>query len=332
MMRHRDVFHRWAHQTPNRKGELSAKYGNVYFDGPTIYSYGSHFPMATIVTRKGRTAHLVTTRTYSVTTAGHINATREAIPHGATVFNVPLTSQDVSRLHLSEAYKEVLSDFIDDYQRRITVAMSDFGNTRRKAYNRLADLTTANSLAAECNALMDFFGVRRRRIDVQPVDNDTLADLRQKAEAQREALAARRESRWGKLEGVSTPKERAEKLRRWLSGEIITPPYSYGGTNYLRISPDNPEEVETDRYAIVPLSHVRRMLPRLLAIEGGPYPDAAKLSASPMRIGEYSIAGISADKVTVGCHHFTWAELNRFNAVLAGTEVNALGLGVKSDE
>jgi hypothetical protein len=51
-----------------------------YFTGDTIYSYGSHFPIARIRTApNGEAVILMTTRTYSVTTARHISAIRTAI-------------------------------------------------------------------------------------------------------------------------------------------------------------------------------------------------------------------------------------------------------------
>ena len=49
--------------------------GSIYFEGNVIYSYGSHFPMCKIV---GDTA-LVTNRTYSNTTAKHMNHLHSAL-------------------------------------------------------------------------------------------------------------------------------------------------------------------------------------------------------------------------------------------------------------
>jgi len=68
---------------------LPATHKHLYFDGETIYSYGSHFPIACHVTDKhGKPAILFTTRSYSVTTSGHVSAVRSAIPKDIPVFNV----------------------------------------------------------------------------------------------------------------------------------------------------------------------------------------------------------------------------------------------------
>lgn len=78
-----EVPHVWAQQTQNE-----GRGSNIYFEGPTIYSYGRHFPMATI---KGNDVFF-TTRSYSNTTAKHLSRTRGAISHKNIiwVFEVPV--------------------------------------------------------------------------------------------------------------------------------------------------------------------------------------------------------------------------------------------------
>ena len=60
-----EIPHLWAHRTQD---EARNRQGNLYFTGDTIYSYGSHFPIARHVTNDaGERAVLFTTATYSVT-------------------------------------------------------------------------------------------------------------------------------------------------------------------------------------------------------------------------------------------------------------------------
>lgn len=78
------VAHLWAHQ---KQDYASNSGGNFYFQNESIYSYGSYFRCASIVrNRQGETAYLVTDRTYSNTTANHMNHVRNAIPFSRTVF------------------------------------------------------------------------------------------------------------------------------------------------------------------------------------------------------------------------------------------------------
>src|SRR6267378_6539904 len=85
-----EIPHLWAHKV--QESARNAQ-GNLYFGGDTIYSYGSHFPIARHVvdnpTKKNpKSAILFTTRSYSVTTSGHISAVRSAIPKDVPVFHV----------------------------------------------------------------------------------------------------------------------------------------------------------------------------------------------------------------------------------------------------
>jgi hypothetical protein len=72
------VAHMWAN-----KQQECAKYsgGNFYYDGDTIYSYGSHFPIARHIEHNGEKAVLFTLKTYSNTTAKHIHIVRQACRH-----------------------------------------------------------------------------------------------------------------------------------------------------------------------------------------------------------------------------------------------------------
>src|SRR6266566_680779 len=81
-----EVPHLWYHKTQD---SAKTSNGNIYFEGDTIYSYGSHFPIAKHISSGKQSAVLFTTRTYSVTTSGHCSAVRSAIPSSALVFSVP---------------------------------------------------------------------------------------------------------------------------------------------------------------------------------------------------------------------------------------------------
>lgn len=82
----KEVAHLWMH-----KAQLSARnqQGNLYYRDSTIYSYGSHFPIARHVTNgKGEDAVLFTTRSYSSTTAKHLRLVRCAVPDSVPMLMV----------------------------------------------------------------------------------------------------------------------------------------------------------------------------------------------------------------------------------------------------
>lgn len=80
------VAHNWAHQLQS-KYKKDTVAGSLYYDGKTIYSYGYHFPIATIHEDKKRgDVTFFTTRGYSNTTAKHISAVRSACSHHTIIF------------------------------------------------------------------------------------------------------------------------------------------------------------------------------------------------------------------------------------------------------
>ena len=81
-----EIPHLWAHQSQDEARNSSSSF---YFSGPTIYSYGSHFPIARHVTNnQGERAILFTIARRSVTTSGHCAAVARAIPSNISVFHV----------------------------------------------------------------------------------------------------------------------------------------------------------------------------------------------------------------------------------------------------
>lgn len=77
--------HAWAHQL-SPAGHAS----NFYFEGPTVYSYGGHFPIATLDGDRV----FFTTKGYSSSTAQHKAKVRSAVSHLKIIYveHVPLTS------------------------------------------------------------------------------------------------------------------------------------------------------------------------------------------------------------------------------------------------
>lgn len=68
----------WLRQSQDYGQERSG--GSFYFQGDTIYSYGSHFPIAKLAKApNGEACIFVTTRTYSNTTAKHCSKVQQGI-------------------------------------------------------------------------------------------------------------------------------------------------------------------------------------------------------------------------------------------------------------
>ena len=132
-------------------------------------------------------------------------------------------------------------------------------------------------------------------------------------EARREAAREKREKEW-----ADSKLKFEEKLPRWLAGENINLGWNYGfsaasDTDYLRVEKN---EVATSRGARVPLEHVRKALPFVLAYVN--HGREFKPNGHTIRLGYYTVSGIYADgTLTAGCHKFSKAEILRFAGVLS---------------
>jgi len=286
----------------------------LYFEGDTIYSYGSHFPIATHVTNAANEpAILFTTDTYSVTTARHISYVRRAIPNHATVFNVELCT--IRKSDGKQPYRDMFKaykDQIPDAAERVTRARS-----RRWQYeDELKDLIE------EANRFNAFFRLGYKPIEC-PNTKDGLRHLigevtkARIAESQARERAARKVREQIEEERKRQRAEDEPKLRQWLSGTGVYFPESWrhSGTDYLRVQPTENTTVETSKGAYVPLDHVKKALPVVLRIlkEGKHW----RSNGHTIHLGPYSLDEITTDgKVLVGCHCFTQAEVERFAATL----------------
>lgn len=100
-----EVAHVFA-QRIQEKGEAS----NFFFKGDTIYSYGYHFPIAKYVSHpeSGRTVVLFTKKSYSNSTAKHINYTRSALSHYDLYYTWDINSISGSLKRFEECVKHNL--------------------------------------------------------------------------------------------------------------------------------------------------------------------------------------------------------------------------------
>jgi hypothetical protein len=303
-----EIPHLWAHRTQE---EARNRQGNLYFTGDTIYSYGSHFPIARHVTHDaGERAVLFTTASYSVTTSSHCSAVRSAIPSGIRVFHVPNVCH--GRYSGSELTTNDHAGNLADYAERIEKHVITSARAR-SSYAKEWNYEHAVCLRDEAVAYCAFFGLPVPHIpEVPKLDSDALTAIR-KREAQRAAEKAEQ-----------TKRERAEAIAR--QQELITQwrVGQYSGCLYdvptmLRIDGD---EVVTSRGARFPVSHAKRALPFVRKVrESG---QAYVRNGHTIHLGPYAIDRIEPDgTVKAGCHVVSWEEVERIAPFLDSAPVSA---------
>lgn len=286
----KDVCHVWAHQL-----QSDARYGNIFFEGDTIYSYGTHFPMARILTVNGKRVVLFTTRSYSSTTAGHKSEARQAIPHGTPVFYVEDVTEKPSRKSL------------DQYAARIAYQSTTVTNSRSRMGFELEQL---KKLVDEANTFCETFGFKTRFTMPANVDEMKALAAERTAKAKRDAKNREKKLAAQKAKEVAA---RLEKLEQWKQGASVYPG-SVGGYEHLRLTPDG-TEVETTANAVVPLKHVNRVAKLILTnVAAGV---EWHTNGETIRVGEYNLESISPNgDVRIGCHLFARAEIERFAALI----------------
>jgi hypothetical protein len=356
-----EIPHLWAHKV--QESARNAQ-GNLYFNGDNIFSYGSHFPIARHVVDNPTKKHpkpavLFTTRSYSVTTSGHISAVRSAIPKDVPVFHVydPSLTRHSMGLH------------VDGYVRSIELT-AKAASQRKMETTRNEDVQRALSLVAECKAFCKFFGLKLPTFAKLPkIDAEKLArqkqaienrqkarDIKQRAEWETRQARAKAEADAWNASGICkhTPKHDAhvygdiwkcDKQREdeeWIakSADIIAA-WRNGDSQarlrdpwnlpvMLRIRTFGADEnvqhavamVETSRGAQVPVSHAIRGLRFVRAVIARG--EAFQTNGHTFHLGHYKIDRVETDgTLHAGCHVISLAEIERIAPELeriAGTE------------
>jgi hypothetical protein len=296
------VAHVWAQQT-QAEGWTSRK--TFYFEGATIYSYGSHFPIARFVTnKKGQRAVLFTTRKYSNTTSKHIG-----MVHGALRgLDVPVFSV-IDPTGADHALRK------EYYQAGIAREFELAGRARSsKAYH----WAQGAHLADEAQAYSKFFGQgwRIKVPVVTPEERAAAAELRQKEKWRTERARATRKQREAEMweaRRVAREKEAAERevkqaaLREaWLKGEPVTYFQSHGDT-MLRVFNDS---VQTSRGAEIPVDHALKLWPLILNYRAKGR--AFEPNGHAVQLGHFTLDRIEANgDIKVGCHEIKFSEVNK---------------------
>jgi hypothetical protein len=293
IMRHvysnHEIPHLWAHQSQD---EARNSTGSLYFEGPTIYSYGSHFPIARHVTNvRDEKAVLFTIDHHSVTTSGHCSVVAGAIPPNVPVFRVP---------HLRNSWGDLPdhADNVESYVRRISELL---GKAKRARVNRDWLEREALALREQLRGYLAFFDV----VAVALPESDELDTLEAWIREHEEEERQRREETARIAEEVRR-REQAEQIQRFLAGD---PHASYipGVSPMLRVVGD---EVETSLGARFPIEHAIRGLAfvRGIRASGREY----VRNGHAIHLGNYVVDRIEPDgTVHAGCHVVRWEEMER---------------------
>lgn len=308
------VAHLWANQS---QPEASNGGRSFYFDGPTIYSYGRHFPIASHVkNRAGASGVIFTRQRHSVTTAKHVTQTWRALRGlDLPVFSVPSVSPGAT---LAEELPKLARLEAEAYRASLPARLLRIRRARSqwaKDYEKERLSTDAEAV----NTFAKFAGYRGRVFPPADLEAATVAALgaaRRETERQRKARAKAEAERriWeaGAAERLQADvvKWEAEAVE-WATGARASLRYYPGegdGKTLLRLSG---ETIQTSRGAEIPAHEGRRILELILRVrESGQGWEASGLE---LRFGGFPLRSISSGgDLSIGCHLLKWAEIERF--------------------
>ena len=284
------VAHVWAQQNQSN-GRTSS--GNFYFVGKTLYSYGSHFIIGKFEEFKGKSCILMSTRSYSVTTAGQQTIARQAIRNTPLpVFYVPCPEEF-----------GVKNKTIWDREIKALLEKAAVARTKRDSL-----MQEAGALATMANSYATFFELPWT-VAIPELSEEFCTNIRK--ENKEAALQARikKETR-----------ERAEAyikatcVSEWQLGIIDSIPYSYRPEDaLLRVRND---EVQTSHGAIVSTSQALRILPVIRKCRDTQTGFIA--NGHTEHIGQFAVREIKPNgDMVVGCHSIKWAEIEKVAAIIS---------------
>lgn len=301
MSTHNEVAHAWANQTgKNRKGF------NMYYEGMTIFSYGSHFPIARLVDTPAGRVVLMTTESYSISTSKHITYTRRACHHMRT-FNVPYVATSGGMVDNAKSYLSRIIELLEKAK-------------RARVYGPSL-MRQATDLIAEAQDFIRAFEVPG--FETMTWDPETMvAGAREVARLQEQRMAEAR-----RLQDLAAKKRYREevwpRIKAWLSGGDADPPEN---RFYAPLRTDRPlPRIEGDRVvtswgASVPLAAARRLY--WVAVQCR----RTKKTYAPqdtLRVGDFTLRHIKKNgDIVVGCHDIPFWFM-RYAACRAGIPATA---------
>ena len=269
------VAHLWANQLQDE----ARNSGNFYFNGKTIYSYGSHFPIAKHVTNeRNENAVLFTKRGYSNTTSKHIAVTRQAANH---LNIIKCDRPNATHKQNFERWK---------IEAELSAAKLQKAKKPELYLNELAHIQS------EVNKYAQFFGV-----DI-PTILSTILSIQNKNEynTYNEQKTAILEAERLKKE-AQLKKEHKKALSEWKAGKTSRL-YVRIETDYLRVN-QQAARIETTQAVQIPMELAKRLF--------------HSIKENTLNVGDkvlnFEVNEVGA-KIKIGCHTFTKKYLLQFGS------------------
>jgi len=275
------VAHLWANE---QQAEANSPNRSFYFCYDTIFSYGSHFPIAKHITNnKGVKGILFTTRSYSNTTAKHINDTLQAIPYKDSIIYCPdpaATSND-NLFYWDNLINGIYSKLAKAKKPEIYLAELSRYNEQIKKY-------------------LAFMGVDMPEAIKVKLEITTKAESIEAANKANEIKAANEAKKAKEQEA-----ENKKQLKKFRNFER----YSFwDGYAYLRYNKET-NRIETSQRIEIPVEAAKRLYHTIK--QGLKDRILNDPRTANLKILDYWVKNVQRDFIEVGCHRIETKEINR---------------------
>ena len=275
-----ELTHVWANQS-----QTEGTGSNIFFDGPSIYSYGRHFKIAEIVEHNNKTAVLFNSDSYSNTTAKHQSLTLRSIPSQYPIFKV------VSFGNNLHTHRDNLGKYLTDAentQRQTKTATKHKGgylsqtighlNTFRNycSFFDLGDYSNMSSMTLQGLSISERYILLTEWVNLY--ENST--------EFKEWQIKQEENKKKAELKAIEEAKDKIDLFR------AFKVPYIYNlGINLLRFNKDT-DEIETSGGVKMPRNIFFDAYQRLKN-------DTLLIG---QHIGQYRFNGLENDTLLIGCH------------------------------
>jgi hypothetical protein len=299
------VAHVWAQQN-HESGRCN---GALYFEGPTIYSYGSHFPCATFIDDE---TVLVNSDSYSVSTSKQQGYVRSAINHKKRIYASTAVIKAFlwDRSFNAQAQNAALTELTRAVENSIFRAKQ-----KKAAKYKANDINAARSSIATCKGLFDSFGIAYPEALLKleaMTQGDDFAAIVQADDERRAALAKIEKEKREKIEAEVI----ADIKTNWINGLPLQSEYSLYSCSkiFMRIEGD---EIITTRGARFPVAHAVKAFKFIRAVKENEVPQAWTKNGKTIHLGHFEIDMIASDgTVKAGCHTVEYDEILRLATIL----------------
>ena len=267
------VLHLWANQS-----QSDARSSNVFFEGNTAYSYGYHFPLGQIHDFNGHKIAVLTSHSYSNTTAKHKNWSWSATSH-----LIQLSSSKVDCLDaaLLETQTALIDDLSSNFTRR-----SFYSGSKTNHYNEYY-----KKQVETFNKTCDVLKQSKMKLDVSQDFIESMNDHVKACLEHQKVLDAEFDVRQAKRQ-----LKLAEKLKVTIdlrkNGGPLTSDLRMLRPQIIRVQGDL---VETSSGASVPLNEAKQLLSKLIN----------KTAKENESIGSFKFNNLTNGIVVIGCHQIS---------------------------